>query len=352
MIIFKKFFNKQNIEFNSMNLFLGIISNLKLLKLRLSRSAVKFSTINLKKFQIILKKKDPKKNCILNANSFSAKKDLINASSKVLRQYGVLVVENCFSKDEVNNFLKLNEEIDPRLNTSKEDINTNYMVKNKKQIPLKKNIFLLDSRIIDTIEMAYSEKKINENIYIRRPSFFTYFNATEKNTKDNWTSGWHIDFPTQITTHIILEDLSKESTRMQVLPMTKELLLIPGKHYKINYHFNDFEKYFLDCVGPKGTLYIHTGNTLHRNFPVYNTNRFLWSQTYTIDKIFESITSKDKSEILNNSQDFYNSLNQSQIEKIKIMLELPDFLEKGNHNYFKLVNGKYISATKKDLTYV
>jgi len=61
MIIFKKFFNKQNIEFNSMNLFLGIISNLKLLKLRLSRSAVKFSTINLKKFQIILKKKDPKK---------------------------------------------------------------------------------------------------------------------------------------------------------------------------------------------------------------------------------------------------------------------------------------------------
>lgn len=352
MKVFNKFFNKQKIKFNSINLFLGIISNLKLLKLRLSRSSVKFSLINIKKFQIILKKKDPKENCILNANNFNTERDLINASSNILRQYGVLIVENCFSQNEINNFLKLNQEINPRLHTSQEEKNLNYMSQNKKQIPLKKNIFLLDPRIIDTIESAYSDEKINEKIYIRRPTFFTYFNATEINTQDNWTSGWHVDFPTQITTHIILEDLNKESTRMQVLPLTKELLLIPGKHYDINYYYRDFEKYILDCVGPKGTLYIHTGNTLHRNYPVYNTDRFLWSQIYTIDKVFETITNKDKSEILKNSKDFYDSLSQKQIEKIKIMLEIPEYLEKGKSNYFKFQNEKYTSAGKKDLTYL
>ena len=335
---------------------MGILTNFKLFKLRFFRSAIKFSTINLKKFQILLKKENPLQNCILKADKFNDQKDLIYAASTTLKRYGVLIVENCFTENEINNFLEKNKEIDPRLNISKEKISENYLNVNHMQIPLCRNIFLLDPRIIDTIEMAYNEGNIkktkNENIYIRRLSSIGYFNATKKNIINNWTSGWHVDFPTQITTHVILDDLSKESTRMQVLPMTKELLLIPGKHYHIDHNFNDLNKYFLDCVGPKGTLYIHTGNTLHRNFPVINTDRFLWSQIYTIDKAFEAITNKDKSEILKNSNDFYNSLNQNQIEKVKIMLELPDFLEKGKSNYFKFVNGKYINASKNDLTYL
>ena len=60
MKVFDKFFNKQKIKFNS-KFILGIISNLKLLKLRLSRSSVKFSLINIKKFQIILKKRSKRK---------------------------------------------------------------------------------------------------------------------------------------------------------------------------------------------------------------------------------------------------------------------------------------------------
>ena len=59
----------------------------------------------------------------------------------------------------------------------------------------------------------------------------------------------------------------------------------------------DFEKHFVDCIGPKGTLYVHTGNTLHRYYPVYNTERFVWSQIYTMDKVFLLMTKKDKSEL-------------------------------------------------------
>ena len=356
MNIFKKILYKEIIELNSLNIFLGILTNLKLFRLRFFRSAIKFSTINLKKFQILLKKENPLQHCVLKANKFSDEKKLIYAASTTLKRYGVLIVEYCFSEDEVNNFLDTNKEIDPRLYITQEKNSENYINVNHRQISLSKNKFLLDPRIIDTIEMAYNYgniKKIkNERIYIRRLSSIAYFNTTKKNTINNWTSGWHVDFPAQITTHVILDDLSKESTRMQVLPMTKELPLIPGKHYNINQDFNNLNKYFLDCVGPKGTLYIHTGNTLHRNFPVINTDRFLWSQIYTIDKAFETITNKDKSEILKNSKDFYNSLHHNQIEKIKVMLELPDFLEKGKSNYFKIVNGKYTNADKNDLTYL
>jgi len=105
MNIFKKIFYKNNIEFNSVNLFLGIISNLKLLKLRLSRSVIKFTTIKLKKFKILLKKENPLQNCILKANKFNDQKDLIYAASTTLKRYGVLIVENCFTENEVNNFL-------------------------------------------------------------------------------------------------------------------------------------------------------------------------------------------------------------------------------------------------------
>ena len=69
-----------------------------------------------------------------------------------------MIVENCFSQNEINNFLKLNQEINPRLHTSQEEKNLNYMSQNKKQIPLK-NIFLLDPRIIDTIEVSHTVMK-------------------------------------------------------------------------------------------------------------------------------------------------------------------------------------------------
>ena len=99
---------------------MGILTNFKLFKLRFFRSAIKFSTINLKKFQILLKKENPLQNCILKADKFNDQKDLIYAASTTLKRYGVLIVENCFTENEINNFLEKNKEIDPRLNISKE----------------------------------------------------------------------------------------------------------------------------------------------------------------------------------------------------------------------------------------
>ncbi len=100
---------------------------------------------------------------------------------------------------------------------------------------------------------------------------------------DNTNKG---QFDTDAYTLKMTYDLNENQTRMQALPSSNLIPLIPSKHYFLEHLVLDKKRNILECCGPKGTLYIHSGNTLHRNFPIINTYRFVWSQGYTLDKSF------------------------------------------------------------------
>ena len=185
---------------------------------------------------------------------------------------------------------------------------------------------------------------------MRQATKIIFFNTKKDNLNNNWTAGWHVDFPTQFTVHIILDDLRDDQTRMQAIPGTNNLPLIPGKHYNLKNSLIDFKKYFVDCYGPQGTMYIHSGNTLHRNYPVLNTYRYVWSQVYTLDNIFVSMNNEQKKNIFNSSKDYIEKLSKENKEKITPLILFPN---KNNKKIIFQYNGKsFIETTKNKMTYL
>ena len=342
----KKILFSKNLKVSTFNLIIGALRNIKLINMRNGRVSTKITSFNVKTLTSDLKKNNIE-DIFLDANSFEQKKDQIEKSSKILRKFGSIIIQNCFSKEEIESFLNENKELNPKLNL---DNTSHYTNANKKHIPISKNPFLFDDRITKTLELSSNYKgDLNENFYLRQPSTFAYFNATKENTRNNWTGGWHVDYPSQFTVHIILENLKKSETRMQILPMTQSLPFLPGYHYELENSKFDFSKYIVDCYGPIGTLYIHSGNTLHRNYPVMNTQRFVWSQVYTMDKISFALNEKDKNELFQGSDIFLKNLDKRKQEYVKLLLYSPT---KPDVEYYKFENNKYITANKSDLTYM
>ena len=347
--IIKKF-SKNYSTLSSFQVLLDVIFNLKILKVRSKRTNLGNFTYNLKRV-INHSHENVMNNCRIDKSQYTSEKEFYTVASNILHNYGTLIVNNCFSKKEIDDFVQTNSDICPK-NYYKSNNLKNYMQKNTKEIPLKSNKFIFDDRIIKILEQSSNliNKKQVEPINVRQPSTITYFEAKEDNLANNWTAGWHVDFPTQITTHIILENLKDTDTRMQVIPKSNKLLLVPGKHYILD--CAKLKNQILDCFGDKGTLYIHSGNTLHRNYPVKGTSRYLWCQIYTMDKVFFTIDDHERSQILHDSETYFKNLCPKDKERIDYLINCPKYINKKNNKYFKVVKGNYIPASKSELTYL
>tara|TARA_A100001011_G_C14300873_1_gene840717 strand:+ start:1529 stop:2602 length:1074 start_codon:yes stop_codon:yes gene_type:complete len=348
----KKFFRPTILKLNNFHIFMNFLFDRKIINLRSTRNSIKFNIINLKNFKKLLDKEETAKECTIDGKNIESEKELIEKSSKILKRYGVVIIKEAFEKKCIKEFVDGIEYISPKQKyyNNKKD-NYEYEMSNE-LIPLHKNKFLLDNKIIKTIELScnFDNYGNEEKIYARQLSKIIFFNTKKENTKNNWTGGWHVDFPTQFTSHIILDDLGEDKTRMQVLPGSNLLPLIPGNHYKIDELNFDSQKNILNCYGPKGTLYIHSGNTLHRNFPVLNTYRYVWSQIYTLDNIFVAADDEEKKSIFSQSQNYFNSLSDYNKEKIYPLINSPkDFLK---NQIFKYDGKKYIKLSKNSMTYL
>ena len=341
-------------DFTNFQILKNFFLNRKIAKLRSSRKAVKFNIINFKKFKNFLEKENLVEKCQIDKKSFKSEEILINESSELLRKFGFVIIKNAFDKEKIQKFKDNVKNISPKnyfYNNSKNKFE--YEMSNE-LIPLHFNEFLFDDKIINTIEKScnYSTEKKNllEKIYVRQATKIIFFNTKKDNINDNWTAGWHVDFPTQFTVHIILDDLRLDQTRMQAIPGTNNLPLIPGKHYNLQNSLIDFKKYFVDCYGPQGTMYIHSGNTLHRNYPVLNTYRYVWSQVYTLDDIFLSMNNEQKKNIFSSSKDYIDKLSKKNKERITPLILFPN---KDNKILYFQYNGKtFKETTKSKLSYL
>lgn len=343
-------FSKETFSLSSMQIIKDLFIFPRIFIIRLNRFGLNLDFFKVKKIINYVQKKKSTNSCRINFQEFKNSTDFYEISSNILNKYGILIVEKCFSEDEVKSFLEFNSKILPEKNFANNE-NVSYINSLKSEIPLKNNLFLFDDRIIKIIEYSLiNSKNKKKYLFVRQPSTVSFFSPRKNNLDTNWTAGWHVDFPTQFTTHVLLDDLNENQTRMQAIPFSKNLLLIPGKHYSINYkNLNDI---ILNCTGPKGTLYIHSGNTLHRNYPVIDQNRFLWGQIYTMDEAYYTIDTKQKNEILSDSKEFYENLSNKNKSKIDNLLQSPNYLRKQDSHYFKVVKNKILKANKKDFTYL
>jgi hypothetical protein len=243
-----------------------------------------------------------------------------------------VIIENAFDAKIVDDFVEVsNKYINLPNNNNELGESIPYTNQNLNKIPLIKDKFMLSDIITKTIDLSYGNNK-KEFASVRQFPIITKFIPTDENTKSNWTSGWHVDFPTQVTAAVLLEDLKPNCTRMQALPCTKFLPLIPGKHYDISPSLNNLELQdkIIDIYGPKGTLYIHSGNTLHRNFPVSGCNRYIWGSTYTLDKFFFLGEKNSRNEFFKNSEDLIKSLSSEDLKRIDGILNA-EYSTKAKH---------------------
>ena len=74
-----------------------------------------------------------------------------------------------------------------------------------------------------------------------------------------------------ISLHILLEDIDQKSTHMQYLPESNKYL--NSRDLYSDESVESFKSDPVDCIGKKGTIYFHTGNTLHRVVGRKNSSR-------------------------------------------------------------------------------
>jgi hypothetical protein len=200
-----------------------------------------------------------------------------NLNFKVLfdkfKNEGCIVIPNYFSESQINDFKKdYYNEI--------ENIKKNCLIPEARHsleiLKLKDSLIkiLLDKNLIALIKNFSSEM-----VYARNYPFMAFSSNFSNNlpTKykyeiSKFADDWHIDHANLFNVHVLLEDVEKDGLCMEYIPGSHKFLNAP-------YLYSDEEiktikvSQIKKCYGKKGTAYIHYGNTLHRMFPVKNSNR-------------------------------------------------------------------------------
>ena len=90
---------------------------------------------------------------------------------------------------------------------------------------------------------------------------------------------WHVDHSVLLNLHILLEDVTSEDGCMEYIPGTH-------KFPNMSFLYSDevvekFAKKPVKCIGKKGTIYFHQGNTIHRFKTESKSNRLNLTLTFT-----------------------------------------------------------------------
>lgn len=190
---------------------------------------------------------------------------------------GGVVIENYFSEDKIQKFLdKYKSEIE-NMKNSKPAEYVNY-----KAIPLKISNELielwLDRKLMEIISAYFGRETLARE-------YPTLFYATvndkvrsklmyDKKLKIDEAMGpvaWHVDHSVLLNLHILLEDVTSEDSCMEYIPGTHKF-----PNMTLLYSDEVIEKFGkkpVKCIGKKGTIYFHQGNTIHRFKTESKSNR-------------------------------------------------------------------------------
>lgn len=213
---------------------------------------------NKKKSLSILKKK---------INDQHIKKKLLISKLSNFINDGYVVIEDYFENEDIDNFKKTYEkEINEIKNYSSENISYNW-----KDLALSKelNKLWLNDELMYFI-LAFFRRQVYARNY---PAMnYTYVPNNFDLKKSKAASEWHVDHAVLFNLHILLEDVSQEESCMEVLPGTHKFF----NHASLysNPEISSLKKSLpKKCFGKKGTVYMHTGNVIHRLNPVKGSKR-------------------------------------------------------------------------------
>ena len=200
-------------------------------------------------------------------------KDLLNKFIFFIKNGGV-VIENYFSEEKIDNFLNeykgLIEEEKKKIINDNQNISQYHAM----YLPLSQALIdlWLEDNMVKFIE-SYSGNKIFAREYPRL--IYTKYLADDELTSKNSHAGkysnkkvngpyfWHVDHASgHLNLHILLHDTSVEDSHMQFLPESNQYF--NSRDLFSNEVVSKFKNKPIDCVGKKGTVYFHQGNTLHK----------------------------------------------------------------------------------------
>jgi hypothetical protein len=201
-------------------------------------------------------------------NNNCSKKELTNALDNLIKQGGC-VIPNYFSSKKIDEFLDDNNELIKKMRDYKSD-QISYKIEivklSKKLVEL-----WLDENLINLIKSFLST-----NIFARNYPYlyYTYVPSTlnkDKILNSKAASSWHVDHSVLFNLHILLDDIKEDETCMEILPRSHKSLNIASLYSESV--INKFSQERIKCFGSKGTVYMHTGNVVHRLKPVAGKNR-------------------------------------------------------------------------------
>jgi hypothetical protein len=216
---------------------------------------------------------------------------------------GCVVIEDYFQEDKIENFkLEYKKEIE----VLKKNIQIDKNQKVSKCI-LKIKEKLIDIGLDDNL-IALMRNFCSSNIYCRdyprlnlHQNFDNQISSSQKSkiSRSNYADDWHIDHSNLINMHVILEDLTEDDLCMEYIPGS-------NNYFNMSYLYSDEEIKKMHplkkCIGKKGTVYIHYGNTLHRLKTKANSSRLNFKCEFTaktnilldVNKIASSLDEKFK----------------------------------------------------------
>jgi len=241
---------------------------------------------------------------------------------------GGVLLNNFFSEKEIDEFLY---EYKNLLITHKEKINqiTGNEITIYKPIKLYLSKPLLDiwlnSDVVEFVKSFLGTEKIyareyprliyTKYIYKNSITSKDDFNGVYKNLIINGPYFWHVDHTAGLVNfHVLLQDVNEiSSAHMQFLSGSNKYF--NSRDAYSDESVNNFKNKPINCVGKKGTIYFHQGNTLHRVVGRCNSERlgliFSFSKGASIEfdpdhilslmenKYDLGTLSKEKREILN-----------------------------------------------------
>lgn len=210
-------------------------------------------------------------------------KNLFSKFSFFLDNGGV-IIDNYFNVKKINNFLHEYENLIE--DEKKLIINDDSNISEYRHIPLPLSQPLIDLWLDDEL-IKFIETFLNKkNIYAREYPRLIYTKylldepLTSKsfdnnrfvNKKINGPYFWHVDHTAGLVNlHILLQDVDTDSTHMQFLPGSSKYL--NSRSLYSDEVVSNFKNQPTNCVGKKGTVYFHQGNTLHKVLGRTNSDR-------------------------------------------------------------------------------
>ena len=208
-----------------------------------------------------------KLNKLNNANVFknNYSDELLSKKFDNLINKGGVVIENYFSSEKIEKFLNKHQfEIekikyyDPH-NSAGNNQDNLLLTDELLELWLDPRLMLMISSFHNRDVLARYYPNI---IYTVCKEDLGSREIFERKIKTNVAEFWHADHSVLFNLHILLDDIDEKDSHMQFIPRSQ-------KYLNSSYSYSDevVEELGIDpvkCVGKKGTVYMHGGNTLHK----------------------------------------------------------------------------------------